>query len=143
MRFPVTTRPLQSRASSPVPPSAATAALATANTCAAIGEVSTSWWHEAVRSGLAPRPVIQQTRFTRWRLADAIKFWHDRAAQGQADTQAAQRMSAQAKHASAKAREPAAVAKAQASRAQRAQGGNQPLQPPAQPTAQQHSTGGA
>jgi hypothetical protein len=108
----MTTSTVKPRAFSPVPPSAATAALATADTCAAIGAVSVSYWHEAVRTGLAPRPVIQQTRFTRWRLVDAVQFWQDRATQGQADTASAQALTARATKASNKAREAAAITKA-------------------------------
>lgn len=91
-------------------------ALAAADTCAAIGEMSVSWWHEEVRTGRAPKPVIQQPRCTRWRLADVRRFWADRAAQAADDTEAGDRMAANAKKASVKAREPAAVAKAQATR---------------------------
>jgi predicted DNA-binding transcriptional regulator AlpA len=31
-------------------------------------------WHELVRNGKAPQPVIRQRRFTRWRVAD-IRAW--------------------------------------------------------------------
>ena len=103
-------------ATRPLPADVADVALIAADTCAAIGEVSVSWWHEEVRTGRAPRPVIQQPRFTRWRRVDAIRFWAERAAQAEADTEAGERMRAKAKKASIKAREPAAVAKAQATR---------------------------
>lgn len=103
-------------AARPLPTDVAEVALCTADTCAAIGEVSVSWWHEEVRTGRAPKPVIQQPRFTRWRRADAIRFWADRAAQASADTEAGARMAERAKKASIKAREPAAVTKAQATR---------------------------
>ena len=63
-----------------------------------------------------PLPAIQQPRFTRWRLADARRFWAERAAHASADTGAGERMAARAKQASMKAREPAAVAKARATR---------------------------
>lgn len=101
-------------AARPLPADVADVALIAADTCAAIGEVSVSWWHEEVRTGRAPKPVIQQPRFTRWRLADARRFWAERAAQ--ADAEAGERMAAKAKKASIKAREPAAVAKARATR---------------------------
>ena len=101
----------------PIPDALADVALIAADTCAAIGAVSVSWWHEEVRTGRAPRPVIQQPRFTRWRRADAIRFWAERVALASADTKAGERMRAKAKKASIKAREPAAVAKAQATRA--------------------------
>ncbi|MEN9627817.1 MAG: hypothetical protein RJA10_1044 [Pseudomonadota bacterium] len=90
-------------------------ALIGAGTCAAIGEVSISWWHDEVRAGRAPKPVIQQPRFTRWRQADVRRFWADRAAQCAADhATAGDRMSARAKRASQAAR-----AKAQATRTSR------------------------
>ena len=103
-------------AARPLPVDVADVALAAADTCAAIGEMSVSWWHEEVRAGRAPKPVIQQPRCTRWRLADVRRFWVERAAQAAGDTEARERMAAKAKKASVKAREPAAVAKAQATR---------------------------
>ena len=99
-----------------LPADVADVALAATDTCAGIGEMSVSWWHEEVRTGRAPKPVIQQPRCTRWRLADVRRFWADRAAQAADDTEAGDRMAANAKKASVKAREPAAVAKAQATR---------------------------
>lgn len=99
-----------------LPADAADVALIAADTCAAIGDVSLSWWHEEVRTGRAPKPVIQQPRFTRWRLADVCRFWADRAEQAAGDTAAGERMTARAKKASAEARKPAAVAKAQSTR---------------------------
>ena len=99
-----------------LPADVADVALAAADTCAAIGEMSVSWWHDEVRTGRAPKPVIQQPRCTRWRLADVRCFWAERAAQAAGDTEARERMAAKAKKASVKAREPAAVAKAQATR---------------------------
>ena len=99
-----------------LPADLADVALIAADTCAAIGDESVSWWHEEVRTGRAPKPVIQQPRFTRWRLADVRRFWAERAVQAATDTEAGERMAARAKKASIKAREPAAVAKAQATR---------------------------
>ena len=103
-------------AARPLPADVADVALIAADTCAAIGDVSVSWWHEAVRTDRAPKPVIQQPRFTRWRLADVRRFWAERAARAATDTAAGERMAARAKKASIMAREPAAVAKAQATR---------------------------
>ena len=99
-----------------LPADVADVALIAADTCAAIGDVSVSWWHEEVRASRAPKPVIQQPRFTRWRLADVRRFWAERAARAAADTTPGERMAVRAKLASTKAREPAAVAKAQATR---------------------------
>lgn len=92
------------------------AALVSAATSAAIGDASVSSWYEEVRTDRAPKPVIQQPRFTRWLLADVLDYWRERASRAAADTDAAERMAARAKKASIKAREPAAVAKAQATR---------------------------
>lgn len=103
-------------AARPLPAVATDVALIAADTCAAIGEVSVSWWHQEVRCGRAPRPVIQQPRFTRWRLADACRFWAERAARASADFAPGERMAERAKKASIEAREPAAVAKSQATR---------------------------
>ena len=103
-------------AARPLPADVADVALIAADTCAAIGEVSVSWWHQEVRTDRAPKPAIQQPRFTRWRLADVRRYWAERAAQAAGDTEARERMAANAKKASIKAREPAAMAKAQATR---------------------------
>ena len=83
-----------------LPADVADVALIASNTCAAIGEVSLSWWYEEVRAGRAPKPVIQQPRFTRWRLAEVRRFWAERAARAAADTGAGERMAARAKLAS-------------------------------------------
>lgn len=77
-------------------------ALIDAKTAAAVGSMSLSWWHAEVAAGRAPRPVIQQTRFTRWRLQDVRSFWERRA--GQADDAKAQQVAQQAKTASAAAK---------------------------------------
>jgi predicted DNA-binding transcriptional regulator AlpA len=116
----MTTKTDRSTAVRPLPADTADVALIAADTCAAIGDVSVSWWHEEVRADRAPKPVIQQPRFTRWRLTDVRRFWAERAAQSATDTGAGERMAARAKSASAKAREPAAVAKALATRKARA-----------------------
>jgi predicted DNA-binding transcriptional regulator AlpA len=115
----VTTKTYPKPAARTLPASVADVALIAADTCAAIGEMSVSWWHDEVRTGEAPKPVIQQPRFTRWRLTDVRLFWQERADRGAADTEAAERMTARATKASIKAREPAAVAKAQATRMRR------------------------
>lgn len=51
-----------------------------AKMCAAAGGMSVSWWHEEVRAGRAPAPVVQQARCTRWKLADVVRFWRERSA---------------------------------------------------------------
>ncbi|MBK7616595.1 MAG: hypothetical protein IPJ08_19815 [Burkholderiales bacterium] len=87
-----------------LPANVADVALIAANTCAAIGEASVSWWYEAVRTGRAPKPAIKQPRFTRWRRADAVRFWADLATQAAVDTAPGERMTATAKKASAAAK---------------------------------------
>ena len=99
-----------------LPAELAEVALIDAETCAATGAVSVSWWYEEVRAGRAPKPAIQQPRLTRWSLAVVRSFWQERVEQAARDPGASERMVAKAKKASIKAREPAAVAKAQATR---------------------------
>jgi hypothetical protein len=94
----------------PLPAGVADVALVAADTCAAIGDASVSWWHEAVRTDRAPKPVIQQPRFTRWKLEDVRRFWAERAAHATADTAAGERMTARAKKASAAAQAKRAAA---------------------------------
>lgn len=107
---------LKPKTTRPLPADLADVALIAADTCAATGDVSVSWWHEEVRTDRAPKPAIQQPRFTRWRLADVRRFWAERASQAAADPETGERMAARAKKASIAAREPAAVEKAQATR---------------------------
>lgn len=110
----------QNLSAHPLPADAVDVALVAVATCAAIGAVSVSWWHEEVRAGRAPKPVIRQPRFTRWRLSEVLRFWAERAAQASSDAAAAERMTAIAKRASTKARDPAALAKSKATRMARA-----------------------
>lgn len=86
-----------------LPAGVADVALVAADTCAAIGEMSVSWWHEEVRRGRAPAPAIQQPRFTRWRLADVRQFWVERAAASAGDAETRARIVAHALRASRKA----------------------------------------
>lgn len=64
-----------------VPPALEDAALIDGPTCAAVGCISVSQWHEDVRTGRAPQPVIRGTRCTRWRLVDIRHYWISRAEQ--------------------------------------------------------------
>ena len=48
--------------------------------------MSVSWWHDEVRAGRAPKPVVQQPRCTRWRLADVREFWQAFAERGTGST---------------------------------------------------------
>ena len=112
----VTAKTNQKYSTQHLPADLVSVALIDAPTCAAAGDMSVSWWHEEVRAGRAHAPAIRKPRCTRWRLADVHAFWGSLAANGASDTEASERMTARAKHASSKARDPAALAKAQASR---------------------------
>ena len=87
-----------------LPADLAAVALIDAPACAAVGAMSVSWWHDEVRAGRAPKPVIQQPRCTRWRLQDVRAYWAKRAEQATADVQAAAGVKARATKASAAAR---------------------------------------
>lgn len=100
----VTAKNEQKPAARPLPPDLADVALIDAPTCAAAGDMSVSWWHEEVRVGRAPRPVIRKPRCTRWRMADVRQFWIESAEKAAVDTQAADLVKANAIKASAKAR---------------------------------------
>ena len=65
-----------------LPATLAEVALVSAEIAAATGGMSQSWWSEQVRTGAAPRPVIQLPRFSRWRATDVAEFWRDLAAAG-------------------------------------------------------------
>lgn len=65
----------------PVPPALADVALIDGPTCAAAHGISISTWHDLVRSGDAPQPVMRAVRCTRWRLADVRAWLIERAAQ--------------------------------------------------------------
>ena len=86
-----------------LPADLADVALIDAPTCAAIGDMSISWWHDEVRTGRAPAPAIRKPRCTRWRLIDVRDFWRDTAERATADTRTAALVKAQAAKASAKA----------------------------------------
>lgn len=89
-------------AANTLPACVADVALIDGPTCAAIGSVSLSWWHDAVRAGRAPQPAVRAPRCTRWRAIDVRAFWQRFAEQG--DAAAAERLMATAKKASAGAR---------------------------------------
>ena len=97
-----------------VPAALADVALIDGPTCAAAGGMSLSSFHDAVRVGNAPAPVVRAPRCTRWRLSDIRVWLIERASRPL--TEEAEALTARAKRASAKAREPAAVAKANATR---------------------------
>ena len=79
--------------------------------------MSKSWWLEQVRLRNAPQPAIRQARFTRWLLSDVRHFWQQRIADAAQAIERADAVTVKAKHASAKARTPEAIAKAKATRA--------------------------
>ena len=88
---------------STIPAALADLALIDAPACAAVGGMSVSWWHDEVRGGRAPKPVIRQPRCTRWRLADVRAYWVQRVEQAATDVQAAADVTARATKASAAA----------------------------------------
>lgn len=96
----------------PVPPALADVALLDGPTCAATAGVSISNWLDLVRRGEAPSPVIRQTRFTRWRMADVRAWLMKRTAQPVHDAAVIERATAT----SARGRTPEAVAKGIATR---------------------------
>lgn len=77
-------------------------ALIDAKACAAQGQMSVSWWLDKVRDGSAPKPVVQQPRCTRWRVAEVYQFWSNFALAG--DPEATIAMRAKLVKASEKAR---------------------------------------
>ena len=95
-----------------LPTNLAEVALIDAPTCAAVGKMSLSWWHDQVRVGRAPQPVIRKPRCTRWRLSDVRAFWLESAKQVQREAEAAPAVKAQAKKASAAAQAKRAAATA-------------------------------
>ena len=95
-----------------IPASLADVALISAQTCAAAGDMSVSWWNEEVRSGRAPQPVMRGTRCTRWALASVVEFWRKRAEQTPENEAAAAKVQARAVKASARARQARVSSKA-------------------------------
>jgi predicted DNA-binding transcriptional regulator AlpA len=79
-----------------LPTALADAALVNAETAARVGAMSVSWWHDAVRCGRAPQPVLQAVRCTRWRAADVRRFWLELAGTDPAVTARAAAASAKA-----------------------------------------------
>lgn len=96
----------------PTPAALADVALIDATTCASTGSMGVSWWHDEVKAGRAPQPVIRQPRCTRWKLCDVRQFWQDRAERGAANTQSAELLKVRATKASHKARAMRAAAAA-------------------------------
>ena len=109
-------RTVPKKTSRTLPADLAGVALIDAATCAAVGAMSLSWWHEEVRAGRAPFPVIRKPRCTRWRMTDVSAYWRQVSSGADANVSARAIMIDRATKASAQAREPAAVAKAQATR---------------------------
>lgn len=97
-----------------LPAALADIALIDGPTCAAARGVSISQWHELVRTHEAPQPAIRQPRYTRWRVCDIRE--HLISIASAPPSAASTKVISSAKAASLKAREPAAVAKAQATR---------------------------
>lgn len=67
-------RQIKSASHAGIPPALMDVAYVGGATCAAAGAMSLSQWHELVKAGIAPEPVIRKPRFTRWLLAD-LRRW--------------------------------------------------------------------
>ncbi len=97
-------------ASRPLPADLAEVSLLdTRDICAAV-RMSASWWHEEVRAGRAPQPVVRMSRCTRWKATDIRQYLIERARLASDEATAA--LTARAKKASdaAKAKRVTAVA---------------------------------
>jgi predicted DNA-binding transcriptional regulator AlpA len=105
MVFPMTAKTYIQPTVRALPSDLAAVALIDASTCAAVGDMSVSWWHEEVRSGRAPAPAIRKSRCTRWRMSDVRAYWIESADRAAADTQTVALVKAYAKKASAAAAE--------------------------------------
>lgn len=85
-------------AARPIPADLAEVSLLdTRDICAAV-RMSASWWHEEVRAGRAPQPVVRMSRCTRWRAADIRQYLIERARH--ASDEGAAALTARAKKAS-------------------------------------------
>ncbi len=107
-------RPMMSnddrRSSQALPPELEAVALIDAETCAAAGSMSLSWWYREVQAGNAPQPAVRAFRCTRWRLADVREFWRQYSERGDAGVAAAA-MQAQSKKAAARSRDLRSIGK--------------------------------
>jgi hypothetical protein len=112
MGWTVTTKTETKPSPQALPADLAAVALIDAATCAAAGAMSVSWWHEEVRAGRAPTPVIRKPRCTRWRVADVHTFWTKFAEDASKDSQGAQAAQDRAKKASQAAQAKRAAAAA-------------------------------
>lgn len=92
-----------------VPPALRHVALINGPSAAAVGSMSISWWLEQVRSGRAPRPVIQTSRCSRWKISDVEAFWAKRAAGSALDDGVVGRASQASSRAKAKRQQAAVV----------------------------------
>lgn len=72
-----------------LPAALAEVALIDAKTCAATGGMSVSQWHNLVREGSAPKPLIRTPRYTRWGLADVRQYFLDLTTQGTSEGECA------------------------------------------------------
>lgn len=72
-----------------LPAALAEVALVDAKICAATGGMSVSQWHNLVREGLAPKPLIRTPRYTRWGLVDVRQFFLGLTMQGASEGESA------------------------------------------------------
>lgn len=83
----------------PAPPELADVALIDAPRIAAAACMSLSSWHELMRTGQAPQPVMRAPRCTRWRLTD-VRAWLAARAERGSDPRAARLLVTNARRAS-------------------------------------------
>jgi predicted DNA-binding transcriptional regulator AlpA len=88
----------------PTPPELADVALIDGPSIAAAGCMALSVFHDLVRTGDAPQPVLRGPRCTRWRLVEAREWLKQRAERG-SDPAAVTKVMKAARDASGKARE--------------------------------------
>lgn len=100
-----------------LPADASEVALIDAAKCAAIGDMSVSWWHAEVAAGRAPPPVIRRPRCSRWRARDVATFWRSLVERYAAEPDTAEAVKKQAKKASDAAKAKRASDAARAARA--------------------------
>lgn len=81
------------------------------NDVCALARMSASWVHDEVRAGRFPQPMRFGPRCSRWRSAEVRAWLIARAESAPADSDAAVRVTAQAKKASEAARAKRSIAK--------------------------------
>lgn len=97
-----------------LPAALADVALVDAETAAAVGDMSVSWWLSEVTAKRAPAPAIREIRCTRWKLVAVREFWIKRIELAALDTDSGAVLTARAKKAAAASNVKRQAMKAQA-----------------------------